>query len=49
MKKPLFKVHILPEIWNYHLTLILKKSIHFSNKYFTFGSFNNPAKMTDDS
>ena len=42
----------LPEIWNCHCGFDFKRKENpppfIKNKYLTFGSFNNPAKMTDN-
>ncbi len=42
----------LPEIWNCHCGFDFERKENpppfIKNKYFTFGSFNNPAKMTDN-
>ena len=46
------KVIYLPEIWNCHCGFDFERKENsppfINNKYFTFGSFNNPAKMTDN-
>ena len=46
------KVIYLPEIWNCHCGFDFERKEnpppYINNKYFTFGSFNNPAKMTDN-
>ena len=46
------KILYLPEIWNCHCGFDFERKENsppfINNKYFTFGSFNNPAKMTDN-
>ena len=46
------KILYLPEIWNCHCGFDFERKENppplIKNKYFTFGSFNNPAKMTDN-
>ena len=45
------KVIYLPKIWNAHCGFDFERKENpppfVNNKYFTFGSFNNPAKMTE--
>ncbi len=46
------KILYLPKIWNCHCGFDFERKENppplIKNKYFTFGSFNNPAKMTDN-